>query len=103
MIPGPGAHADECTPAEPKAELAAAHNAGQLVLTGEAARQFLQSLPVKLPIGRADYVFLFMESGDADVAWIDDATAPVAIKCEWAAKLGTPLADSIERALHRSR
>jgi hypothetical protein len=102
-IAGPRALADECTPTEPQAELAAARKAGQLVLAGEEARQFLQSLPTKLPVRSADYVFLFMANGAANMAWIDDAASPIAIKCEWVAESGSPLSKSIESALGRSR
>ena len=104
VLPAGGTRADECTPAEPQAEVAKARAAGHLVLSGEDAGRFaalLRGGPV--PIGAADYVFLWAAEGAATMVWIDDARETVAIECEWQAPAGSPVAQIIERAIAQAR
>jgi hypothetical protein len=95
-----GARADECQPARPDRELAAARAAGQTVLTGAAARAFAARIKGQhVPMARADYIFLGIGGGGATMGWIDDAAAPIALRCDWEARPGTPLAALIAAAI----
>jgi hypothetical protein len=98
------ARADECEPAKPDQELSAAKAAGEVVLTGESARHFLAKIRGQhIPITTADYVFLSVANGVATMSWIDDAASRIALRCDWEAKQGTPLAAIIAAAISAAR
>jgi len=104
MVHGVRAATDECEPAKPDDELAAARQAGRTILTGEQARRFVAGLKGQhVPIASADYVFLSLAAGIATMTWIDDAKSPIAARCDWEAAQGTPLAAIIARAIAQSR
>jgi hypothetical protein len=96
--------ADECGPVEPQGEIARARDVGNVVLAGDAARRFAERLRGSgVPIADADRIFLFLADGSANLAWIDDAASPLAIRCDWTAAAGSPLAALIEQTIREAR
>jgi hypothetical protein len=98
------ARADECIPADPRIEVAHAQQAGHVVLTGRRARDFVQKLAgLRIPIGQADWIALFISGDVAHMTWLDDAAAPIAIRCGWEAKRSSPVGAIIEAAIGQGR
>ena len=94
---------DECRPVEPAGEIAHAQAAGSVILAGDEALRFVAGLKGSgVPIARADRVILSMADGAAGLAWIDDADSPLAIRCDWTASAGSPLAALIERTMRQA-
>src|SRR4051794_17992228 len=104
VINGSPAWADECIPADPRIEIAAAQRAGYLVLTGARARAVVERLAgLKIPIGRADWIAIFIAGDVAHMTWLDDAASPIAIRCEWEARLGSPVGAIIAATIAQGR